>query len=194
MRSKINYYSAKRLYENGIEQDGMLVCNKVVSDYSLIAVNDREDCHLFDQTRKALGTNIDLNKVFIILDFKDVSNVLVFKPFINGIKLVIKGEEHVFVDYLKSNSMNKNCCMYYINKEYYETIDERINFGFNNVTQVPLSKWYAYSGLSISDCHILNNINLSIDEICIIDDKKTKKEVDCITAVSLPILLKLLQD
>ena len=72
MRSKINYYSAKRLYENGIEQDGMLVCNKIVSDYSLIAVNDREDCHLFDQTRKALGTNIDLNKVFIILDFKDV--------------------------------------------------------------------------------------------------------------------------
>lgn len=194
MRSKINYYSAKRLYENGIEQDGMLVCNKIVSDYSLIAVNDREDCHLFDQTRKALGANIDLNKVFIILDFKDVSKVLVFKPFINGIKLVIKGEEHVFVDYLKSNSMNKNCCMYYINKEYYETIDERINFGFNNVTQVPLSKWYAYSGLSISDCHILNNINLSIDEICIIDDKKTKKEVDCITAVSLPILLKLLQD
>ena len=34
MRSKINYYSAKRLYENGIEQDGMLVCNKIVSDYS----------------------------------------------------------------------------------------------------------------------------------------------------------------
>ena len=93
MRSKINYYSAKRLYENGIEQDGMLVCNKIVSDYSLIAVNDREDCHLFDQTRKALGTNIDLNKVFIILDFKDVSKVLVFEPFINGIKLVINGEE-----------------------------------------------------------------------------------------------------
>ena len=133
MRSKINYYSAKRLYENGIEQDVMLVCNKIVSDYSLIAVNDREDCHLFDQTRKALGTNIDLNKVFIILDFKDVSKVLVFEPFINGIKLVINGEEHVFVDYLKSNSMNKNCCMYYINKEYYEIIDERINFGFNNV-------------------------------------------------------------
>ena len=62
--------------------------------------------------------------------------------------------------------MDKNIIKYlYENKEYYEIIDERINFGFNNVTQVPLSKWYAYSGLSISDCHILNNINLSIDEI-----------------------------
>ena len=83
MRSKINYYSAKRLYENGIEQDGMLVCNKVVSDYSLIAVNDREDCHLFDQTRKALGANIDLNKVFIIFTCRPIHLVLgTFKSFI----------------------------------------------------------------------------------------------------------------
>ena len=36
--------------------------------------------------------------------------------------------------------------------------------------------------------------NLTKEEVCIIDDKKTKMEVDCITAISLPILLNILQE
>lgn len=188
----INYYSAKKLLENGYLEDDFLVCDKDATYYSLIDSFPHEDCILFDQTIKVLGENANITEIFIIIDFKDVDKVSKFLPFKNGIKLHINGNEIIYQDYLKSNSMNKNSRIYYINSEYYSIIHERISFGFDKVEKVPLSKWYAYSGLSLSDATILNGININRDELCIIPDKIFEKYVNCITAISVPILVDIL--
>ena len=191
MKSKINYYSAKRLYENGIHEKDMLVCNEIVSNYALIATNEREDCHLFDQISQVTDNEVDMKKILIVIDFSGFSEILRLKPFYKGIKIVVDNEEIIFVDYLKSNSMNKNCYLYYINRDYLKAIEDRISFGFDRVSQVPLSKWYAYSGLNLSDCEILKDVNINPDELCIIEDKKTLVKINCITAISIPVLLDL---
>ena len=185
----INYYSALKLLENGYLEDGFLVCDKEVSYYGLIDSFQHADCQLFDQTIKALGQGANINEIFIILDFSEVDRVSDFLPFKNGIKLYINGRSIIFQDYLKSNSMNKNFRIYYINSEYYPAIHERISFGFDDAKNVPMSKWYAYSGLSLSDATILNDINIGRDELCVIPDKIIKKEINCITAISIPVLV-----
>ena len=188
----INYYSAKKLLENGYLEDDFLVCDQDATDYSLIDSFPHEDCILFDQTIKALGEDINITEIFIIIDFKDVDKVSKFLPFKNGIKLNINGNEIIFQDYLKSNSMNKNSRIYYINSEYYNAIHERISFGFDRVDKVPLSKWYAYSGLSLSDATVLNDVNIARDELCVIPDKIFEKYINCITAISIPRLVDIL--
>ena len=35
------------------------------------------------------------------------------------------------VTFLKSNSMSKNCCVYFINKEYKDLIEPRVTFNLN---------------------------------------------------------------
>ena len=171
----INYYSAKKLLENGYLEDDFLVCDEDATYYSLLGSFPHEDCILFDQTIKALGLNANITEIFIILDFNGVGKVTNFLPFKNGIKLNFNGKEIIFQDYLKSNSMNKNSRIYYINSDYYNIIHERISFGFDKVNKVPLSKWYAYSGLSLSDATILSDINITVDELCVIPDKIEKK-------------------
>lgn len=194
---KINYYSAKKLYDNGIKKDGYLICNNEVSSYALIGTYEREDCHLFSQAIKALGDDVNLSHLFIIIDFTDLAHeqkVSEFLPFKNGIKINIDGQNIVFTDYLKSNSMNKNHCIYYIDSEYFKTVHERIGFGFDRVDRVPMSKWYAYSGLSLSDAVILDNLIISRDEVCVIPDKITRASIECITAISIPVLLDKLHE
>lgn len=128
IKNKINYYSVERLYENGIEKDGMLICNNIVSNYALIDTFDRENCHLFDQAKKALKNSVEINELFIIVDFSGFGNIFKFSTFINGIQISINGKDIVFVDYLKSNSMNKKSCLYYVNKQYVELINEEIKY------------------------------------------------------------------
>ena len=191
---KINYYSAGKLLENGYLEDGFLVCDKEATYYSMIDSYSHENCQLFDQAIKALGEGVDLSEIFVILDFSDVDKVSRFLPFSNGIKLFFNNKEIIFQDYLKSNSMNKNSRIYYINSEYYSIIHERISFGFDKVSKVPMSKWYAYSGLSLSDATVLNNIDISRDELCVIPDKKIYKNISCVTAISIPILVDILYE
>ena len=71
----INYYSAKKLLENGYLEDDFLVCDKDATYYSLIDSFPHEDCILFDQTLKALGNDANITEIFIIIDFKDVDKV-----------------------------------------------------------------------------------------------------------------------
>lgn len=208
MKNKKKMYKIYRFCFNNLftygsinEETKVLEVSEIGSKMSLIGTKDgmdkKGDCQLFDQTCKAF--NLDKNNednfktFFINIDFSNfiknggkLSNVLKRMP--NGISLYIENKQYVFLTFLKSNSMSKNCCVYYINSEVKDYIEPRITLNLDKYNMV-LSKWYAYSGLSISDAIILENIKLTEDEIVIIPDKEVTTEVECITAISVPFLV-----
>ena len=183
------------------KEQGILFCSKLNSEYAEIKnektleVDKKGDCQLFDQTRKALNIKEDnesiFEEVFVNIDFsefvKNHSLASNLRKIPNGIKLYIYDKEIHVLDFLKSNSMSKNCCVYYINKDYKNIIEPRVTFNLNKGTMI-LSKWYAYSGLAISDSTILPNYRLSEDEIVIIPDAEQHTNIECITAISVPLL------
>ena len=176
MKNKKKMYKIYRFCFNNLftygsinEETKVLEVSEIGSKMSLIGTKDgmdkKGDCQLFDQTCKAF--NLDKNNednfktFFINIDFSNfiknggkLSNVLKRMP--NGISLYIENKQYVFLTFLKSNSMSKNCCVYYINSEVKDYIEPRITLNLDKYNMV-LSKWYAYSGLSISDAIILEN-------------------------------------
>lgn len=191
----------KKLFTYGTIREGVLEVGKIGSKMSLIGKYDgkdkKGDCLLFDQTCKALFFNKqnedNFETIFINIDFSEIilSGEKLAKKLNeipNGITLYIKEKKYTFTSFLKSNSMSKNCCVYFINKDVKDTIEPRITFNYNTKDLV-LSKWYAYSGLSISDAMILDNIKFNEDEIVIVPDKEVTIDVECITAISIPFLL-----
>jgi len=210
----IYHFDLSLLFEYGKIENGVLLCDNRVcrNSYYLSNSNNKElgidvnkDSLLFDQTIKALkkvkkynGEESYFEDIFVNIDFKNFLKVYKkgndFKQSLlkirNGIKLVINNKEIHVVDFMKSSSMSKNCCMYFINKEYKDLINDRITFGLDKGEFV-LSKWYAYSGLSLSDVTILNDIKFQNGEIVVIPDNEFKLDCDCITAVSIDYLYAL---
>lgn len=189
----IDYYDAYKILEEGVkEKKNILSCNKEITDYVRIGSRERENCLLYDQIFKEfpnLNPNM-LSEILIILDFSANKSIDGFMD-IMKIKLNIKGKDIIFVDYLKSNSMSKESYLYFINEEYKERINKRISFDFDNTPGIALSKWYAYSGLCLSDCTILDSEDLKIgkDEICVIPDESKEEKINCITAISVSLLI-----
>ena len=189
------------LFKCGKIEDGVLVCNQYISEHSEkfvgknIQADKKGDCQLFNQTKKALNIKEDnesiFEDVFVNIDFsqfiKTDSLQTSLKKMPNGIKLFINGKEIHIVTFLKSNSMSKNCCVYFINKEYKDLIEPRMTFNLNKGKMI-LSKWFAYSGLAISDSTVLEGFNLNKNEIVIVPDSYSKRRIECITAVSIPLL------
>lgn len=189
------------LFKCGKIEDGILVCNQYISEHSEkfvgknIQADKKGDCQLFNQTKKALNIKEDnesiFEDVFVNIDFsqfiKTDSLQTSLKKMPNGIKLFINGKEIHIVTFLKSNSMSKNCCVYFINKEYKDLIEPRMTFNLNKGKMI-LSKWFAYSGLAISDSTVLEGFNLNKNEIVIVPDSYSKRRIECITAVSIPLL------
>ena len=99
------------------------------------------------------------------------------------------------VDFLKSNSMSKDCQVYYINSRIegkkgnnlYEELKKRVFFDFDQQGTV-LSKLYAYSGTLCSDCTLLDDIKLKDEEIVVVDDKRDIKYADCVTMISTDLI------
>ena len=133
------------LFKCGKIEDGVLVCNQYISEHSEkfvgknIQADKKGDCQLFNQTKKALNIKEDnesiFEDVFVNIDFsqfiKTDSLQTSLKKMPNGIKLFINGKEIHIVTFLKSNSMSKNCCVYFINKEYKDLIEPRMTFNLN---------------------------------------------------------------
>ena len=212
----IYHFDMLKLCNNGHIIDGFLVCNEDETELSLYFTKEQQKpgadkkggSQLFNQTIKALKTIKEYTEkddyfedIFINIDFKSYINThnnnLYFESklleFPNGIKLFINGKEHIFVDFLKSSSMSKACCIYYVNKEYEKYILPRMTFGFDE-SDVVLSKWYAYSGLAVSDALVLENIKFNNGEIVVVPDKERNIEVDCITAISIDYLYKIVDE
>ena len=99
------------------------------------------------------------------------------------------------VDFLKSNSMSKDCQVYYINSQakdrngnnLYESLMPRVFFDFDKQRTV-LSKLYAYSGSLCSDCTLLDDIKFTEDEIVVVKNHQFIVKSDCITMISINFL------
>lgn len=204
----IYHFDLYKLFRNGRVVDGTLVCTKEESKSALKIMPDQKNylgfdekgyCQLFDQTFKALKDIKPIEDpktyfvdIFVNIDFKKfIETYKSSKEFINklntienGIELYVNDKKIHVVDFLKSNSMSKECCVYYVNKEYFDLIYPRISFGMDK-GKFLLSKWYAYSGLSISDAVILDDIKIKEGELVVIPDKERDVNVDCITAISI---------
>ena len=151
---------------------------------------------LFDQMQKALYKNedyvTDLSSIFYILDFSNCRNreYNILSICENGIKIKLDGKEITLIEFFKSSSMSRESKVYYINKDFYPLIKDRITFGLDeNDFKLDLSKWYAYTGLTITDCHLINDIKFNADEVVIVEDKERIIKTDCLTAISGPSLL-----
>lgn len=202
---RIHKFDFDLLFKYGLLdlENGVLICNELNSEYAeklndkTFETDKKGDCQLFNQTRKALNIDKDeeniFEDIFVNIDFsthiQNNSLSTNLRKIPNGIKLYVDKKQIHIVDFLKSNSMSKNCCVYYINKEYKEKIEPRVTFNLNKGNMI-LSKWYAYSGLSISDATILENVKLIEEEIVILPDSEVNTNVECITAVSVPLLLE----
>ena len=205
------YFDALWRYGKLDKENKVLICDETATNWSGYLFNNgldtKGDCQLFNQTKKALLGKEDTGKkffedIFVNIDFTNVmespklSSEMIsnLKKIENGIILTIGGKQIRFVDFLKSNSMSKNNCIYYVNAEYKSKIEPRVTFGLDKNKAV-IAKWYAYSGLCISDSTIIENIKLNSDEVVVIpDDKDTCKYIKCITAISIKYLLELVQE
>ena len=138
----IYHFDLAKLIRYGKIIDNTLMCDLEASKNSLKTMVQENNyfgydkkgySQLFDQTIKALKNVkpiIEKEKyfedIFVNIDFsnylKEYNTLKDFKNKLleikNGIKLYINNQQMHIVDFLKSNSMSKNCCVYYINKEY----------------------------------------------------------------------------
>ena len=202
----IYHFDFNLMFLYGEIKNDKLVLNENAAEMSKVKNNNgcekKGDCQLFNQTIKVLklkDNNRIFEKIFIIVDFSNfVKNkrdyfIINLNKIRGGIVLNIDGEDITFVDFLKSNSMSKKCCMFYVNNMYKDLIEKRISFGFNKDNlKIKMAKWYAYSGLCVSDSIILEDIKLKKNNIVIIPDsiypKRCNREtpkINCITAISI---------
>ena len=190
------------LYHSKVENNGVLKCSPYVCDLARTRVSKR-DSLLFDQIKQLKDEGTGLEEIIVIIDFTDfinkhkmtdLSNIEEIELVVFKIENYVDGEENIVInvrDFLKSNSMSKDCQVYYINdrvvgkngKNLYSELLDRVFFGFQNQKTV-LSKLYAYSGTLCSDCTLLDNIRINSDEIVVVDDKRWIEKSDCITMIS----------
>ena len=162
-------------------------------------VERRRDCLLFDQIRKEFKDDptFDIRNHLIQLDFKNAkeSTFRKYQECRNGIVLNISGQEKVtFVEFLRSASMSRKSRTLFIDKDIFERIYKRVCFELiGDTDKVVLSKWYAYSGLCVSDCDVLDNIKLESKNVVIVKDHTKTVTTDALTAISIPFVLELMR-
>lgn len=141
--------------------------------------NEFEECPMFHQflevLKEDLGDKFDctdeylLNDQFLIMDFEDIfmpidenasdaarkwreslqSNVKDLME--NGLKLQFDTHIVHMMPFDRSGNMSRNSRISFVNKEYVERLNERLNLGIDfSKIKVKLSKYYAYRGLYLS--------------------------------------------
>lgn len=201
---KLNYlykFDFNILYDKRKIENGILKCSSTVCDMARTRVSKR-DSLLYEQINHIKGEN-GLEEILVIMDFSEfidkhsmdeLSNVREIELSIHKFDGEYETDKEVniaVVDFLKSNSMSKDCQVYYINSRIngkngnnlYAQLMPRVFFDFNEKETI-LSKLYAYSGTLCSDCTLLDNIKLNEDEIVVVDDKQFIEKSDCYTMIS----------
>lgn len=193
-------------YKNDI--DKILEADTIVTKHALYEAGGKRQLLdgpykslLFVQTEKTLSkmnSNVKVSDILFIMEFKNCvrKHYDILAKYYNGIKITLDDRKVTIIDFVKSNSMSKDSRMYYIDKNYYHEVNKAVNFGIldksvnvNIDVKIDIAKWFAYTGLTVTDCIVLDNIRLSADEVCIVDDKIRTVRQDAITAISLPLLL-----
>ena len=135
------------LFSSKIE-NGILKCSPSICDLARCRVTKR-DSLLFNQINQIKDDENSLEEILVIMDFSNFINTHKMTELeeIKGIELIVykivddidTTECKIVVkDFLKSNSMSKDCQIYYINSEIngadgknlYNTLMDRVFFGF----------------------------------------------------------------
>lgn len=182
---------SSKLFYYGKIADGYLVVNNMNFENSFIKNSDLKNNLFLEQLKKA--TNKEIDYCAFIMDFSNVNNIF-FDEYLtkipNGIIVERKDKNLCYKDFLKSNSMSKESELLYLNEELYFEMSERINLGLISDDDISLSKWYAYTGLSLSDIDVTNKM-LTEEEVLFVDDEKKIINTSCVTGVSVQYLKEL---
>ena len=173
--------------------------------FALVAKqNDFEECPMLDQflevLKEELGDKFNsedeklLYDKFLIMDFDDIfmpikddateairkrkeelqNNVKDLMK--NGFKLKVDAEHEVhMMPFDKSGNMSRNGRISFVNKEYVDRLNERLNLGMDfSKIKVILSKYYAYRGLYLSTSQRVNydKFKLTPETVVIIKDTR----------------------
>ena len=191
------------LFDEKKIKNSILKCSATTCDLARTKISKR-DSLLFEQINQLKGNN-GLEEILIVMDFTDfiannkhnmneLCNVKEVELRIHKLDGEMETDKEVVItviDFLKSNSMSKDCQVYYINSRIngknginlYEQLKPRVFFDFDTQETI-ISKLYAYSGTLCSDCILLDNIKLNEDEIVVVDDKQFIEKSDCFTMIS----------
>lgn len=212
LRYNIYSFSYERLLLNGRVRGKELYLDSSATELSYASFDSpmqaKPDSFLFYQARlitKDLKISTPSNiesvgsasnrflEVFIDVDFTNIMSNFSWLKLINDIKritLTLGDNPITFVPFLKSNSMSKENRLYWVNEKYASIINKRVTFDLVKEGQagILLSKWYAYSGLALSQVRILEDLDLSADEVVVVDDYTVTKNIEAITAISIPMI------
>ena len=198
-------FDMNTLFSNRIN-DGVLKCTSLLCERAREVVSKR-DSLLIEQIGYLKDSKTKIEELLCIIDFSsfkkyhNMADLIYIKEIELKIRLLDDGietkkEKTIIVrDFLKSNSMSKDCQVYYINSKattndgnnLYDELVPRVFFDFYKQNTV-LSKLYAYSGTLCSDCNLLSDVKFNDDEIVVVKDKNYMVKADCITMISLEFL------
>ncbi len=191
-------YSVDTLLNRGQRdyKNKRIVCSREVFLQARIKGERRALSSLLVEQIRMMNTSLQVEKVIIELDFSECKDYFYneLKDYENGFLFEYENETISYVDFLKSNSMTKECCIFYVDQRYCDELYQRTTLGIQP-EKVTLSKWYAYSGLVASQCvHICKNIHLREENVVILPDCNEKVKVNCFTAISELWILEQVKD
>lgn len=154
-----------------------------------------ENCALFDQFQIYLNKGGSSEEIrewllneFVIVDFmeiykeySDISETLVENIVTNGFLMKYRDREVHMLPFDKSGNMSRKCRLSFINAEYLEIMNERLNLGIDfSKIALNLSKYYAYRGLYLSTATRIPNELLTItpETLVIVNDNLEKKLIN----------------
>ena len=204
---ELNYiykFDFNKLRSSRLEQ-GILKCSSSTC-LSACEIVSKRDSLLLDQIKKIKCDETHLEEILVVFDFSsfikdkhkmvellDIDLISLEINILNQKKKTHEKKTIYVRDFLKSNSMSKDCQIYYINNNaldkfgnnLYEKLSNRVFLDFDKSKTV-LSKLYSYSGTLCSDCVLLNNISFKPGELVIVNDKFDNKPIitNCITMIS----------
>ena len=146
-----------------------------------------ENCALFDQFQIVLKKKNTKESIrdwllqeLTIVDFTniykkkhDISETAIEQLITNGFIMHYMDKEIHMLPFDKSGNMSRKCRLSFINAEYLEVMNERLNLGIDfGKIHLQLSKYYAYRGLYLSTAKRISNalLKLTPDDLIVIDD------------------------
>ncbi len=209
-QNKLYKFDFDCLFKSSHVKNGVLVCGKNIC-HRAKSITTKSDSLLIDQIKKATKSSKPLESLLVIMDFSsfvenkhNMKELSSFEEIQLTFDLIETNKEVTirFKDFLKSNSMSKECQVYYFNCEglnessLFSQIRQRVTLGYSNIldNDMYLSKFYAYSGTLCSDCMLLKDIKFEEDEIIVVDDYEKTIYTDCFTMISIDYIYDILKD
>lgn len=166
--------------ENELEECPML--------HQLLEVMKKEQGDEFDETNEYLLLDqfliMDFDNIFMPIDENATDSARKYREGLqenvkdlmeNGLTLQFENHSVHMMPFDKSGNMSRNGRISFVNQEYAQQLNERLNLGMDfSKIKVKLSKYYAYRGLylSTSQCVIHEKFEITPETVVIINDTR----------------------